>query len=77
MLRVETISHLCYAFFISYDFGITAWNVLSIKAKGFQKVTPVYEYLADHPEMLGLLVACVPIGGAIGGVLGGLVRWLP
>ncbi|CAN0177923.1 unnamed protein product [Ascophyllum nodosum] len=63
----------CMMALYGYDFGITAWNVLSIKSKGYEKLTAVYYYLAYHTEVLALLVACVPIGGAIGGIVGSKV----
>lgn len=56
-----------------YDFGITAWTVLNIKARGMDDVSDVYKYLEVHAEVLGLLVACVALGGTIGGVAGRFV----
>lgn len=59
--------------FRRYDFGITAWNVLDIKKQGQDGVSDVYVYLASNSEVLGILVACVPLGGVTGGLLGGQV----
>lgn len=56
-----------------YDFGITAWTVLNIKAEGADNVTRVYYYLDTHSEILGLLVAGTAIGGSLGGVAGQFV----
>ncbi|CAM9800570.1 unnamed protein product [Hapterophycus canaliculatus] len=56
-----------------YDFGITAWSVLMIKAKGAEGVSDLYIYLATHGEALGMLVASAPVGAFIEGVVGSKV----
>lgn len=63
--------------YFRFDFGITAWTVLLIKSRGADGVSTVYEYLAQHSEVLGILVACVAFGGIIGGILGGKVSHFP
>ncbi len=57
-----------------YDFGITAWSVLMLKTKGAEGVSELYDYLATHGEVLGILVACAPIGGFVEGLVGSKVK---
>lgn len=59
-----------------YDFGITAWTLLNIKAKGAQDLTLVYKYLESHSEVLGLVLACSSVGGTAGGAIGRFVSFI-
>lgn len=63
----------CLMMLYGYDFGITAWTVLNIKAKGSEDLTIVYHYLETHSEVLGVVVAFSSIGGTIGGFSGRLL----
>lgn len=70
---VVPLSVPCFVYFVRYDFGITAWSVLMIKARGLEGVSDLYYYLATHGEALGMLVAAAPVGGFIEGLLGSKV----
>ncbi|CAN0080014.1 unnamed protein product [Scytosiphon promiscuus] len=60
----------CMLMLYGYDFGITAWSVLLIKARGAEGVSDLYYYLATHGEALGMLVASAAVGGFAEGVWG-------